>query len=151
MTKQQTLDAIQTAKKYHEVQMEKINALVSGKSVVDPTAVSKRECELGKWIYDDEEHLRDILGAQFYENIERLHGKWHEQYYKIYEIFFIKPKQGLLSKLFKQDEISQLERDKAKLYYAELKQNTEELLKIITSSQRRVNALSESKFEKSLS
>ncbi|MCD6258496.1 MAG: CZB domain-containing protein [Helicobacteraceae bacterium] len=151
MTKQQTLDSIQTARKYHEVQMQKISALVSGKTIVDPTSVSKRECAFGQWIYDEEKHLRVILGSQFYEAIEQLHGKWHEQYYKIYEIFFTKPKNGLFSKVLKLNKVSMLELDKAKLYYAELQQNTQELLKMMSISERRVMALSDSKFAKSLS
>ena len=148
MTKQQTLESIQTARKNHEVQMQKINALVSGKTIVDPTSVSKRECAFGKWLYEDEKYLREILGAQFYETIEQLHGKWHEQYYKIYEIFFTKPKAGLLSKVLKLNKVSMLEQDKAKLYYAELQQNTQELLNMMSVSERRVMALQDSKFKK---
>ncbi|MDY0121086.1 MAG: CZB domain-containing protein [Sulfurimonas sp.] len=148
MTKQQTLESIQTARKNHEVQMQKINALVSGKTIVDPTSVSKRECTFGKWLYEDEKYLREILGAQFYETIEQLHGKWHEQYYKIYEIFFTKPKPGLLSKVLKLNKVSMLEQDKAKLYYAELQQNTQELLNMMSVSERRVMALQDSKFKK---
>ena len=148
MTREQILESIQNARKYHEMQMEKIRGLVSGKKIEDPTAVSKRECAFGKWIYEDEQYLRDILGAQFYESIEMQHAKWHEQYYKIYQIFFTKPKKGLLAKVLKQNKISQLELDKARLYYVELRQCTEELLKFITSSERRVMALSDSKFQK---
>lgn len=148
MTKQQTLDSIQTARQNHETQMEKINALVSGKTIVDPTSVSKRECAFGKWIYDDAQHLREILGAQFYEKLESLHGKWHEQYYKIYEIFFTKPKPGLLFKVLKLNKVSPLEMDKAKLYFAELQQNTQDLLNMLSISERRVMALSDSKFKK---
>jgi len=147
MTKEQTLESIQNAKKYHEIQMEKISGLIYGKVITDPTAVSKRECNFGHWLYSEEAHLRDILGAQFFESIEKTHGKWHEQYYKIYEIFYQKPKKGLISKMLKRDKVKQLEIDKAKLYYVELKQCTNELLNYMAISERRVLALSESKFQ----
>ena len=148
MTREQTVESIQKAKKYHELQMQKIEALVYGKDITDPTAVSKRECNFGKWLYEDESHLKAVLGAQFYEKIEMLHGKWHEQYYKIYEIFFTKPaKKGLIAKVFNQNKVSPLDMDKAKLYYAELKENTENLFQAILACERRVMALSESKFQ----
>jgi hypothetical protein len=39
-----------------------------------------------------------------------------------------------------------LELDRAKLYYSELEETTEELLKALGSSERRIGALKESKF-----
>ncbi len=39
-----------------------------------------------------------------------------------------------------------MELDKAKLYYSELEVTTQELLKVLGSSERRISALPESKF-----
>jgi hypothetical protein len=43
-------------------------------------------------------------------------------------------------------KIDEMELDKVKLYFSELKVTTKELLKILGSSERRISALPESKF-----
>ena len=147
MDKIQTLHLIEEAKKVHEGQMYKIEILLNGKEVDDLMAVPKSECEFGKMLYPNEAFLRHILGTLFYENLDTLHSRWHNEYFKIYEIFLKKEKKGLFSKLVGSNKISQMDIDKAKLYYSDLKITTAELIKVLTLSQRRVSALSNSKFE----
>ncbi|MDY0117553.1 MAG: CZB domain-containing protein [Sulfurimonadaceae bacterium] len=146
MTKQKTLKSLQTARAYHEEQMKKIEALVYGKSVDDITAVSKRECHYGIWLYSNEEHLRDILGLQFYNNLESFHAQWHAQYYRIHQIYFKEEKKGFFAKIRNESKIAPLEIEKAKVYYRELRIVTNELLRVMTSCERRINALQDSKF-----
>ena len=147
MDKAQTLEAIQNAKIAHENQMKKIVALLNGKTVDNPTSVSKTECAFGKWLYGDNNRLKEILGELFYSNLETLHSKWHIEYARLFKIFFKPKKSGLFSKLLGSNKISDMDIDKAKLYYSELEVTTTELLKAIASSQRRLEALKESKFE----
>jgi len=146
--KAKTLESIQKARKAHEAQMEKIKAAIDGQKVDNPTAVAKTKCEFGKWLYDDEIHLRNILGSFFYDNLEVLHSKWHSEYFRLFDIFFKEEKKGLFSKMFGSSKINEMELDKAKLYYSELKVTTKELLQAIGSSERRIGALQESKFKK---
>lgn len=146
MDKIQTIEAIVNAKKAHEIQMKKIEALLNGKEVENPTAVLKTECDFGKWLYA-ENNLKSILGSQFYNNLENLHARWHIEYSRLFEIFFKgKKKSGLLSKMFGSGKVGGMELDKAHLYYSELEATTKELLKAISSSQRRLEALREEKF-----
>lgn len=147
MTKKQTLKSLQIARTYHEEQMQKIEALIYGKYEDETTTVSKRECDYGKWLYSYEEHLRDILGSQFYDNLEVIHGNWHEQYYKIHQIYFKEEKKkGFLAKILKENKVKPLDIEKAKVYYRELLAITTELLRVMTSCERRIQALQESKF-----
>jgi len=146
MNKTKTLESIQNARKAHEAQMTKIKAAIDGNKVDNPTAVVKTECVFGMWLYDDENHLRDILGSLFYDNIEILHAKWHVEYLRLFNIFFKDQKTGFLSKILGSSKVSEMELDKAKLYYSELEVTTKELLKALGSSQRRIAALPESKF-----
>jgi hypothetical protein len=146
MDKEKTLESIQNARKYHEAQMSKIKAAIDGNTVKNPTVVAKTKCEFGKWLYNDENHLRNILGSLFYDKIEVLHAKWHSEYLKIFEIFFENKKKGFFSKMIGASKVSEMELDKAKLYYAELEVTTQELLKAIGSSERRIYALPKSKF-----
>jgi len=146
MNKEQTLESIHNARKAHEAQMSKIKAAIEGEKVNNPTAVSKTKCDFGKWLYDDENHLRDILGSLFYDNMEILHARWHTEYLRIYKILFQENNKGLFSKILGSSKISEMDIDKAKLYYCELEATTQELLKVLGSSQRRIGALKESKF-----
>jgi len=147
MTKEQTLAAIKKAKEAHEMQMQKIEAAIEGKEITDPTTIEKTKCDFGKWLYNPENHMKEIIGSQFYTNIDFEHEKWHREYAKIYKILFKdQKKKGLFSKLLGKSSIDPLEIDKVKLYYAELKETTEQLLKALASAERRVSALQETKF-----
>ncbi len=146
MDKEKTIEAIVNARKAHENQMKKIVALLNGKEVENPTAVSKTECDFGKWLYEGDNHLKEILGTLFYTNLETLHARWHVEYSRLFEIFFKPKKKGFFSKAFGSKKVAEMDMDKAKLYYSELEATTAELLKAIASSQRRIEALKESKF-----
>jgi len=147
MTKEQTIASIQKAREAHELQMDKIEAIISGKEVKNPTAVEKTKCEFGQWLYTEDNRVKEIIGRQFYENLDAKHEKWHIEYVRIFNIFFKdKKKKGFFSKLLGVKNVDPLEFDKAKLYYAELQETTKELLKALGSAERRISALNESKF-----
>jgi hypothetical protein len=144
MTKAQTLDALESAKKVHQKQMTKIEKLLASKDIKDPTAVNERECDFGKWFYANQEELSQIVGLQLFARIEKAHSAWHQDYIRIYKIFFLQ-KKGLFSKMFGK-KIEPFELDKAKLYYTELQEVSQELLHAIDATLRRINALPETKF-----
>jgi len=146
MTKEQTIDSIKKAREAHELQMDKIEAIISREEVENPTAVEKTKCEFGQWLYADTNHVKEIIGHQFYENLDLQHEKWHREYIRIFNIFFKEKNKGFFSKLLGLKNIDPLELDKAKLYYAELQETTKELLKALGSAERRIGALNESKF-----
>ena len=148
MDKAKTLESVLNAKKAHESQMQKIDTAIEGGVVPNPTSISKTECDFGKWLYHEDSNLRKILGALFYDKLELLHGQWHNEYAKVFEILFKKEeKKGFFSKFTKTSKISEMDIDRVKLYYSELAITTKELLQTIDASHRRLMALQESKFE----
>jgi len=147
MNKSQMLDALENTKQLHMNQMEKIEHLLNGDKVSNPTPVGKVECECGVWFYKHQDFMVKVLGAQLFERLDTLHEKWHYDYVRIYEIFFKKQKTGFFSKLTGGDKIDPLEFDKAKLYFSELNETTKSLLQVADVAVRRVTALNESKFE----
>ncbi len=147
MNREDTLEALQKARVAHEVQMAKIKSVIEGNEVENPTAALKTECTFGKWLYNEDNKVQKILGLQFYNNIDILHTRWHSEYIRIFEIFFKKQeKKGFFSKMLGNSKIDGMDLDKAKLYYSELLKTTQELLKALDISQRRIQALSDSKF-----
>ncbi len=147
MVKSEMQEAIKKAKEAHELQMQKIEAAMNGKEIDNPTALNKTECEFGKWLYDDKNRMKVIIGSQFFTSLDIEHEKWHTEYTKIYNILFDeKNKKGFFSRLLGKSSIDPMELDKVKLYYADLQETTIRLLHILASSQRRIDALPESKF-----
>jgi len=147
MDKYATLESIQKARVAHETQMKKIEALLNGEKVDNPTAVEKTECLFGKWLYAKDSNLKKVLGALFYSNIETIHARWHSEYIRLFNIFFAgEQKKSFFSKLLGTPKVNSMDIDKAQLYYSELKSTTKELLKVLDVCERRIQALNDSKF-----
>jgi hypothetical protein len=147
MQKETVLNNIAKAKQSHLAQVEKIDCLVRGISITEkPTPIGQRECFFGKWLYGDEAVLRKLILNQHFDEIERLHSIWHEEYYEIYKIFYPE-NQGFLSKVIgKKHKASLQARDRGKAYFVDLQQITEQLLRKIDVIEKRVQALPEKKF-----
>ncbi len=146
MNKDLTLEAINSARDSHMSQLDKIQALIDGEEITNPTTVSYTKCTFGLWLYDKNNNIENILGENFYQQIEQLHIKWHGEYSRIFDIFFTNRKKGFFAKILGHSNVDEKELDRAKLYYSELQETTQNLLRILASSQRRIAALSETKF-----
>jgi len=146
MKKEAMIQAIENAKQIHMSQMMKVESELAGKRVKNPTPLGKMECECGIWFYAHEKEMKEILGMQFFERLDKNHEQWHVSYANIYKLFFEDEKKGLFSKVFGSAESESMKMDRAKVYYSELQKDTNELIKSADASIRRVLALQESKF-----
>jgi hypothetical protein len=147
MTKLQTLEAIEKARLSHIQQMKKIDLMLRGVNVENPTSISKVKCAFGKWLYGEhKEMIAGVLGLQFYEQLDREHELWHSEYAKIYELLVPPKKEGLFAKLFSKKSVDTLTLDRAKTYYVELTATTQRLLGLLEKSQRKIHSTQESKF-----
>ena len=147
MNKSETLKSMLAAKKAHLDRMERVKERLNGETEEELTIVSKKECGFGSWFYYDR-RLKSLLGTQFYDNLEQLHSKWHVEYQKLYELCYeSRNKKGLVSKIVRKKTVSQMALDKAKLYYSELEITTDDFVRAIDASYRRLNALNESYFK----
>lgn len=146
MKKEAMIEAIENAKQLHLHQMIKIESEIAGKKVDNPTALGKMECECGVWFYENEKEMKEILGLQFFDRLDKNHEQWHSSYASIYKMFFQDEKKGLFARLLGDSESENMKMDRAKLYYSELQKDTEELIKSADAAIRRVSALKETKF-----
>ncbi|WP_321779203.1 hypothetical protein [Sulfurimonas sp.] len=146
MDKVKTIESFQNAKKAYEEQMEKLEIAMDGSDIKIPTAALQTAYVFGEWFYLKNENIRCILGSLFYDKIETLHVRWHEEFVKTFDIFFQKQKKGFFQNAFGSSKVTGMELEKAKSYHRELKGITKELIKTIDSSERRLSALAESKF-----
>ena len=147
MQKAIVLKELENAKKVHIEQMEKIELLLEGYFITEPTELAKTDCEFGRLFYGNKEDFLPLIGAQFFQKIDLLHEKWHDEYAHVYEIFYKVRKQGLFSKLRGTHKIKQIEYEKAKMYFTRLDKTTTQLLRMLDISIRRVSSLSDAKFK----
>ena len=152
MDRTKILNLIENMKTAHETQMYDLELLLSGKDIESITPLSKTEWDFGKLLYANESVLRQIIGSLFYEKLDTLHEKWHEEYQKIFDIYkeyfeHKSSRKGLFSKLLGAKKVDEMNIDKAKFYYLELKTTTSELLHTIEVSRRRIVALADTKFK----
>ena len=147
MTKEEMLEAMENAKNVHLHQMQKVSDEIKGKKIENPTALGKMECECGIWFHNNEERMKEICGLQLFERLDTSHEKWHSDYASIYKLFYAEEKKGIFLKIKETLSSNQMKIDKAKVYYSELKRDTEELLSVAESATRRIGALSNSKFD----
>jgi hypothetical protein len=148
MTRQEMLDAIEVAREIHKRQMDKVQHIIKGELSEDPTPLGKMECECGQWFYANKDLMTKILGFQMYERLDKTHERWHKDYSRVYDIYMEQQKRGngFFSKVLHKN-MDALEFDKLKLYYKELSEVTEELMRETDAAKRRVAALAESKFK----
>ncbi len=146
MGKKKMITALENARKSHKLQMRTIDSMIKGKEVSETLEVDRYKCEFGKWLYHEDNHLKHILGSQFYTKLDDEHTRWHSECHKISEILSVKEKKGFISKLIGSNKEQLMKREKAGIYHEQLKIKTEELLKVLTSSQRRLEAIHDDKF-----
>lgn len=147
MDKNKMVAALQNARKSHRLQMRSISSMIKGKEVSEKIEVDKHKCEFGKWLYSEDNRLKHILGSQFYAKLDDEHTRWHSECHKISDILSVQEKKGFVSKLVGSNKEEQMKREKADIYYEQLKIKTDELLKILTSSERRLLAMHDSRFD----
>ncbi|WP_428738303.1 CZB domain-containing protein [Sulfurimonas sp.] len=147
MTRKEMLDAMAVARETHKRQMDKIKHIIKGELVEEPTALGKMECECGQWFYSNKDEMTKILGHQMFERLDKVHEKWHQDYSRVYEIYQAKQQRGsgIFAKVINKGK-DNLEHDKLKLYYKELSELTDELMREADAAMRRITALPESKF-----
>lgn len=138
MTKTETLALFNKSKKYHELQMSKMRRLVDERNIDNPTPNDKTKCDFGLWLYGDEKRLKKLIGLVFYRKIEAYHSQWHDEYAKVYNLFYINDQT--------MKDPSQMDVDKAKLYVSEMEESSQKILEYMNSSLKRLNALSEERF-----
>lgn len=147
MKKAVVLRELENTKRVHIEQMEKIELLLEGYFITEPTELAKTDCEFGRLFYGNKDDFLPLIGAQFFHKIDLLHEKWHNEYANVYEIFYKVRDQGIFSKLRGTHKIKQVEYDKANMYYSRLNKTTTQLLRMLDISIRRVSSLNDSKFK----
>jgi len=150
MNKEETLEQLSAAKKAHIKWVNRAKSLVEGLPVEkDAIPVDSTECNFGQWFYGEGQKLNAIPGMDILSTIEQLHFQLHDNYMKIFKLYFGEMDRSFFSKLFKmKTKISDRDREIARDFYEKLEEVSKKLLEEIGKLERRLHALPASAFEK---
>ncbi|WP_428739266.1 CZB domain-containing protein, partial [Sulfurimonas sp.] len=129
----------------------KAKLLINGVDIEEGAIpVDSTECKFGKWFYSDGQVLNGLSNnpLECMQGIEKLHFNLHDQYLKIFNIYFSQEKKaGFFAKLFgfKRKEITKTEHELAETYYKEMEEISRQLLDEINRLERRLIAIPEEK------
>jgi len=148
MTKEETIEQLQNAKKAHVKWVQRAKALIDGVPVQkEAIPVDCTECKFGQWFYGEGQKLNAIPGMDVLKEIETLHFDLHDTYLKIFKIYFGEVNRSFFSKIFNiKTKISDDDKEIAKEYYDKLLEISKQLLETIDRLERRLNAIPSSSF-----
>ena len=149
MDKNEVLDHLRAAKKAHLKWLQRAKALISDIPVEkDAIPVDYTECMFGQWFYSDGQKIAMMAGMDCISEIGIKHQELHDEYIKIFKIYFGNANKSFFSKLFNlRKHVSTAEQEIAREYYDNLKKISDELLKQIEKLERRISALQQSAFD----
>ncbi len=152
MEKREIIEHLRTAKAAHIKWVQKAKLLINGLDVEEGTIpVDSTECKFGKWFYSEGQILNALthISPAAIESIEVLHSQLHDEYLKIFNIFFNKSKAGFICKLFglKRRNVSDEEYKISRDYFKSLEKVSKELLEEINKLEKELIVVSEEEIQ----
>ncbi|MGZ8547617.1 MAG: CZB domain-containing protein [Sulfuricurvum sp.] len=151
MDKVITLQLLGEAKKAHIKWVQRAKLLIEGLPI-DEGAIplGSTDCVFGMWFYGEGQKLHSLGNMTCLSEIEKAHFVLHDQYMKIFKIYFADNDRSFFSKIFSsKKKISDQEKDMAKEHFSKLQASSEEVLNHITTLERRLYATPQSSFDES--
>lgn len=148
MERKDIVEHLRAAKAAHIKWVQKAKLLINGLDVPEGAIpVDSTECKFGKWFYSEGQILHSLtnVSPQAIKSIENLHSKLHDEYLKIFNIYFNKSKAGFLCKIFgiKRRNVSDQEYKFGQDYYAILENISKDLLEEIDKLEKKLIEVSE--------
>lgn len=156
LNKSVILKQIWDARRAHKEWVKKADRLVNGidgfrgkKVAIDVDKnfipLDSSSCVFGKWWNRYSFSISQLKGIDNISNrIEEHHDRLHDTYASIYHIFFVLPeKRSLLHKIvtFNKKEVTESEREQAKIHFEYLMHSSSELLEVLQVLEDRIQSL----------
>lgn len=151
MDKAVTLQLLGDAKKAHVKWVQRAKLLIEGLPI-DEGAIplSCTDCNFGQWFYGEGQKLNALGNMACLSDIEKAHFTLHDQYTKIFKIYFSDNDRSFFSKLFSsKKKISEEEKEMAKEHFIKLQAASDEVLDHLARLERRLYAIPQSSFDAS--
>lgn len=142
MIKRDLLQKLSLAKQLQKSNLKKALLLAKGPpSGDDPVAVDYKECAFEKLLHENETELMQIVGPSFFSEIEGLHKQWHQDYNRIYDLYYHHEK-GFVSKWSgEQHKLSERELVHAGAYISHLKEATCRIVHLLEMVESRIKTM----------
>lgn len=152
VTKEEVLKSIRSARRAHVKWVERAKALVNGLEVTkEQIPIDVTVCEFGKWFYCDGQILLAIFKEKAVKKLEDKHKELHENYMKIFKIYFDTSNRTLLQKLLKRKKkISATEEQEAINVLSSLEKVSDELISFLNIIEKKINSIDSKQFDKIL-
>lgn len=149
MDKGEVLRFLNEARKAHVKWVQHARLLIEGIPVEkEAIPLNSTECKFGVWFYDEGQKLAILGNMGCLGDIEKAHFTLHEQYLKIFKIYFSETDRSFFVKIFSsKHKVTDHEKELAHEYYIKLQATSEELLNLIGRLERRLYALPQSAFD----
>ena len=142
MDKDRVLDQLRAAKAAHISWVQKAKLLIEGFEIDKSSIpVNSTECKFGQWFYSDAQKLNALRNnnLECMATVEELHFKLHDDYLKIYKLYYSMENQGFFAKLFgKKKKITEDTIRLGREYFSKMEGVSKELLAEINRLERRV-------------
>ena len=114
----------------------------------DAIPVDSTECQFGQWFYGEGQKLNALPSMDCMGKIEPLHFTLHDNYLKIFKLYFGEPNRSFFSKLFNmKPKTSDLDKEIARDYCMKLEDVSKQLLEEISKLEGRLYATTAQSFE----
>jgi len=150
MQKYQIVEKIRAARLAHIQWVQRAKSLVNGLPTnEEDIPLTPDSCSFGKWFYSDGQILLAIFNEKVVSEIESLHNDLHDEYFKIFKIYFDTSELGFFEKLLKtKKKVSDKEQKRALQSLQKLEKISEELIKSLNVAETKINMAEPDMFEK---
>ena len=155
MTRDEVVAHLRNARKAHVAWLQKIKALVMGIPMgIDEIEVDPTLSPFGVWLYDEGERLKSLAGMDILDEIEKKHVDIHDEYLKIYNIYFEKRtkarwvfKNKPPKVKTKNKKVSDEDKKQAEIYLEELEVLSGRLLNDLDLLMKRITVMGDEMFK----
>ena len=149
MDRTEMLDHLKSARRAHVKWLQSAGTLISGRSIEkNEVPVEYTACNFGRWLYSDGQKLAKLDGIDYLEDITKKHQELHEEYRKIYNIYFGQDNRSFLGKLFNsKPKIYYSDQQLAQKHYQKLRDISGDLLSLIELLEKRIGLLPRAVFD----
>lgn len=150
MKKHEIIHKIRLARLAHVQWVQRAKSLVNGIPIKEEDIpLTSDACAFGQWFYSDGQILLAIFNDKSVKELEDMHNELHEEYLKIFKIYFDVSNLNFFSKLLNQGKkVSEDEKKQAQIHVKSLEKISDNLIQKLNIMETKINMAEESVFEK---
>jgi len=137
MNKMEAVQQLRSAKRAHLSWVMKANALIQGIPLdKEQVPVKSTECKFGQWYHSV---ANDLIFVPGFHEIEQPHDKLHSIYQDIFTLLIPEEKKGVIARLLgSQPEVSEKNKEKAKLLFQSLKEQSDRVIEYLDKMEQEI-------------